>query len=269
MSAAKVCRKKLCDAGTAACIFSFVALLASAAGCALEFAGSEIYRMEFGDYNSKLFVDKCEEYFAAYENSVTSFVLAAAVFIICVINRKRKKIGAEMGALVTLVSAAAAIAPALYVYNYLEQDSTFRKMIEENGTNEMQFMYVMQILMYALPLLACVFLFLCGITLWGRNATDSFLVNCPVMKMQPVHMPEDYMEVKVQSKPEETAPSFEFTNSNYTAPEPSAIQSAQDISVPPEQSAETVIPDTPRCLKCGAVLKNGAKFCQRCGTKIE
>ncbi len=256
MTAVKSSRKKLCDAGSASCLFAFIAFFASGAGAALEFIGREIYRREFYK-NEALFSQKWDEYFVTYQNSIVLFAVSLTVLLVCIVSRRKKKIGAEFGALITVASAAMAIAPALFVYR-LFNDSTWKLAAE--GSDEARFMYIMQALVYGLPLLSGIFLFICGITLWGRNATDDFSVSCPYMKYmaEPESRDAEEQAVEKSGKSEEVKPSFEFTNSNYMSP------SDDGGNV----QAQAVIKEAARCKGCGAELKDGAKFCQRCGEKI-
>ncbi|WP_124097920.1 zinc ribbon domain-containing protein [Ruminococcus sp. Marseille-P6503] len=256
MTAVKSSRKKLCDAGSASCVFAFIALLASGAGTALEFIGREIYRREFYK-NETLFSQKWDEYFVTYQHSVVLLVLSLTVLLVCLVSRRKKKIGAEFGALITVASAAVSVAPALFIYR-LFNDSAWRLAAE--GSDEARFMYIMQALVYGLPLLAGIFLFICGITLWGRNATDEFSVSCPCMKYMasPESRDTEEQAVEKNGRPEEIKPSFEFTNSNYMSPADGGVN----------VKSAPVIKETSRCKGCGAELKDGAKFCQRCGEKI-
>lgn len=255
MTAVKNHRKKLCDAGTASCLFAFIALLASGAGTALEFIGREIYRREFGGAQM-LFSKEWDEYFTTYRDSIVLFAISLTVFFICLANRRKKKLGAEFGAVVTVLSAVMSAAPAIYIYR-LMNDTAFR--LASDSSDEANFMYIMQALLFGLPLAAGIFLFLCGITLWGRNATDDFSVMCPCMKYMPVseNVSSDEPVIERKEKPEEVTPSFEFENSNYMGPDDSAGSDTM-----------AVIKQAARCCGCGAELKDGAKFCQRCGERI-
>lgn len=256
MTFVKSSRKKLCDAGSASCLLAFIALLASGAGTALEFIGREIYRREFYK-NETLFSQNWDEYFVTYQNSIVLFAVSLTVLLVCIVCRRKKKIGAEFGALITVASAALAIAPAVIVFR-LFNDSSWR--VEAENLNEASFVNIMQALVYGLPLLAAIFLFICGITLWGRNATDDFSVSCPHMKYmaETESLDTDDKANKKSGKPEVVKPSFEFTNSNYMGP------SDDDGNV----QAQAVIKEVARCKGCGAELEDGAKFCRRCGEKI-
>lgn len=267
MSENKICKKKLCDAGSASCLFAFIALLAAAAGSALEFIGREIYNGEFG-HTDKLFADNWESFIAIYEKSLIMLVMSLIVFMVCFVNKRKKKIGAEFGAAVTLLSAAMSVYPALYVYHAVTDDDFFRTVFEHINEREADFAFAMRLLIMALPLVSGVFLFICGISLWGRNATDDFSVRCPIMKRQPLEDVSEELNTERVQQPVQTTPSFEFTNSNYIAPESEQVQNA-DEPKPEAVSENAVIPETARCAACGALLKPGAKFCQSCGFAVE
>lgn len=257
MTVVKTSKKKLCDAGTASWLTALVALIASALGATLEFIGREIYYREF--YERRwLLAENASDYFATYQKSILLFAISLTVLAVCVVNRRKKKIGAEFGAIVTVASAAMAAISGWEVYRLFTDSAAT---LAAQGSDEARFLYVIQALAYGLPFLSAAFLFICGITLWGRNATDDFSVACPCMKYMPEPQDTDAGEQTVQKsdKPKEVKPSFEFTNSNYISP------SDEVDSI----KTQAVIKETARCKGCGAELKDGAKFCPRCGEKLE
>lgn len=265
MSEVKSCKKKLSDAGAAACVLSFISLLFAVAGSLLEFIAREIYRSEFGN-TDMVFAKEWDTYIASYQNSLIMLVFSLMVFIVCLSCRRKKKIGAEFGAMVTLGTAVVSLYPAAAIYHVFADE--MYQGIDSFNTDVSKFYTTIHILSIALPLISGAFLFIGGIALWGRTLTDDFSVRCPIMKRQPIEDVSEDIAVVRAPQPAQTAPSFEFTNSNYIPPEKE--QTAAQAEPQPDTAApNAVIPETARCASCGAVLKPNAKFCQSCGFAVE
>lgn len=256
MSEIRTCRKKLCDAGAAACVFAFIALLAAGLGAATEFIGREIYSSNFGQTDRIFAGDGVADYVSVYDYSIIMTVFALVVFIICTACAKRKKLGAEFGAVTSILPIVLGICISSRLYNVYQVYSDIN-----DKTDKGMFYYVMALLVYALPLFSCAMLFICGVIIWGRCATDDFVVTCPVMKRVAQPIPQEAAQPTSQEAPvtPEVSPSFEFKNSNF--------EQSEQIETPP-QPAEAVIPETTVCPSCGATAKAGAKFCPKCGMHL-
>ncbi|MBR4621941.1 MAG: zinc-ribbon domain-containing protein [Ruminococcus sp.] len=205
----KFYEKKLSDAGTGSvllCVFAFVFALCS---LLLEPVGYLVHSSNF-DKDVGLFSGSpWYNYAIAYDKHIIIFVLSFAAMLICGKNRSRKKLGAELGIVMTFSSAALVAISSTALLSAYDNGllSKTYAVINNSGLSQdfKDFDRFMAMLYYLLPLLSSSLLLIAGIMIWGRCGTEDFKVKCPVVTRVVESLTEE------ADKPAETAPTFEYS----------------------------------------------------------
>lgn len=264
MNEVKICKKKLTESGGGVCTLSFIAMIVSAAGLALEFLGTLGYT-SFNDVSQNyMFANDVFSYIFTYDKSIITFVLSLTVFFAACANRRKKKIGGELPAIVILTSVACSASPiAFMVYLF---DSGNLADIFSNGSDSEIFRAVMGILVYALPLLACFLLLMCGITIAAKLGGESYTVSVPIVKTVALKADDGFVENIAKHSADALIPHHEIDHDSVVSEETAKPEPTVDIipdAVPAVAETETV-----RCHDCGEMVRHNAKFCQKCGAKM-
>ncbi|MBR1764372.1 MAG: zinc-ribbon domain-containing protein [Ruminococcus sp.] len=242
--------KKLCDAGIGSVLLCVFAFVFGGAALLLEPIGYGVHSSKF-DIDIGLFSGKpWYNYMIAYDKHIIITLIAFAAMLICIRNRSRKKIGAELGIMVTFSALALCLISAMALLSAYDNGLLSKSYAILNSTDISQdfkdFDRFMAMLYYLLPLLASSLLFIAGLLLWGRCATEEFKVKCPavIRVVEPMYTEPE--------KPAETAPTFEYGSPEAPATvipaAPEAVPVVPATSVPeaapavPETSAPAVAP---------------------------
>lgn len=265
MTETKIFRKKLTEAGGGVCFLAFTAVIVSAMGLAMEFLGSLGYNRYDDVSQTYVFAPDIYDYIFTYDKSIVTFLISLTVFFVLLAYRRKKKIGAELPTIMIISSVACAVKPVTFLV-YALNNSEFVDLFNNAGDSK-SFLAIMTVLIYALPLMSCLFIMICGIVITLKLIREDFKVEVPVMRFEKAQK-DDATETVLPAveKPvtEEIVPDFEFKNSNYM---PSESEEPEIKAVP--ASAEMVNePKNDVCPRCGEQLKPDAKFCQSCGEKI-
>ncbi len=267
MTETKVCRKKLTESGGGVCLLAFTAAFISAMGLAMEFLGSLGYNRYSDVAQTYVFAKSAQDYIFTYDKAIITFLISITTFFILMAYRRKKKVGAELPAIIIITSGACAVKPIAFLL-YALNNSEFVDLFRNSGDSR-TFLAVMTVLVYALPLVSCLFLMICGLVLAIKLMGEDFRVEVPSLRFEEIVKDEDITEDLIakteKKKTEEVIPNFEFKNSNYM---PKEDKEKEDKAI--EASAVMVEKsNTEKCPHCGEKLKTDARFCQSCGEKIE
>lgn len=268
MAETKVSRKKLTEAGGGVCLLAFTAAFISAMGLAMEFLGALGYNRYADVAQTYVFAKDAQDYIFTYDKSIITFLISITAFFILMAYRRKKKVGAELPAVLIISSAACAIKPVAFLL-YALNNSEFVDLFRNSGDSR-TFLAVMTVLVYALPLVSCLFLMICGLVLAIKLMGEEFRVEVPSLRFEEIVKDEDITEDLItkteKKKTEEVIPDFEFKNSNYMPPE--AAKEKEEKAV---EASVVMVNESKdgKCPHCGEKLKADARFCQSCGGKIE
>lgn len=266
MTETKKHTKKLTEAGGGVCLLAFTAALISAMGLAMESLGSLGYNRYADVAQTYVFAQNAYDYIFTYDKAIITFLISIITFFILMAYRRKKKVGAEMPAIIIISSAACAVKPVTFLV-YALNNSEFVDLFRNSGDSR-TFLAIMTVLIYALPLVSCIFLIICGLVLALKLMGEDFRVEVPSLKFEEIVKDEEKTEADMTKnekvKSEETIPDFEFKNSNYM---PKENKETENKAV--DAYAQMVIKsEAEKCPHCGEKLKTDARFCQCCGEKI-
>ena len=210
--------KRLCDAGTGSVLLCVFAFLFAGVSLLLEPIGYAVHNSKF-DLDIGLFSGSpWYNYMIAYDKHIIITLIAFAAMLICIRNRSRKKLGAELGIMLTFSALACCLISSMALLSAYDNGLLSKSYAVLNSSDISQdfrdFDRFMAMLYYLLPTLGAALLFIAGLMLWGRSATEEFKVKCPVVVrvVEPIYPEND--------KPAETAPPFEYGSTEPAAATP-------------------------------------------------
>lgn len=290
-------KKKLTYGGGFPLVMSILALVLSIVAAAQEYIFRFAYNALFDEERDKVFVKSVIGYFTMEKDSVSvirlytekAFILAIISFVVLVVlmsARKKKKLGGAEAGFMIFAGIACAIEPVMYIAHFFSNGVKDGLSDDNDGA---RFRCLYGLVMYALPLLICVFLIIIGLAIAIRLGHESFAVElevhnkpevlgeAPVMPVQ-----DDFVPLNITPTQEHpvapVAESFaQPVNNSFTAvaePAPVIPEAIREQPSEPvvEQIVEPVIENKPTvtiCPMCGKELALGAKFCKFCGAKIQ
>ncbi len=297
MSGAKKIRKKLTNSGGFMCFLSALALIFAGLSVTIDFWSKAVYQKLFStdeldyltyNYMSILMLDHAHLIFSA----------SLVTFLICVVNKRRKKIGAQYGALLTIISIAGMVNPALLILHSLS--SSFRYDIRNLTSDAEVYIFFIQDLVRVLPLVSEFLLFLCGIILWIKAGTDKFSVECAVVKKhsrgedsQENHFENNEIPQELEQKKQENIKQYDKSESDFASgvivkEKPISEKFNQDLKFSEDEknkesdinfNAKKAAPLThrtekseskslERCPNCKKLVVDKSKFCNSCGQNL-
>ena len=183
MSKKATSTKKLTNAGSVAVLLSLLGFIAALGGMLLEPVGYFVHNIEFGK-DVGLFSGKVwYSYFTGYDKHIIVFLLATAAMFICFAARKHRRIGAEVGSLLTFVSFGTLLASVTTTASGSDggtlEYTWATVLIPGLDPDMVNFDKVLAVLYYVLPITASGILLILGLLLWIRADVSSFSVECP------------------------------------------------------------------------------------------
>lgn len=263
MNEVKKCRKRLTESSGGACFLAFLAMAVSAVGLALELWGTWGYNRFNDDSRDYIFAGNAFNYIFTYDKSIITFVFSLVVFCITAANRRRKRIGGEMPAFVIMMSAAISVSPAAFIV-YAFSNSEVIDVFSAGSDSEV-FRVVMGVLVYALPLLACLLLMICGIVIAFKLVGENYTASVPIVKAVAINSEDKLTDAIAEDSTKSDNVIYEKNNNTITADKLDSLltDGGDQDAVPASIEAEPTI-----CHACGETVRPGAKFCQKCGAKM-
>ena len=175
--------KKLTNAGSVATLMASVAFAAALGGILLEpigyFVHLEMFGKDVGLFSGKAWYS----FFTGYDKHIIIFLLSIGAMFICFEGRKRRRIGSDAGALITLVSFGLLLASLTSAASSSDggtMEYTWATLlIPMLDTDMIEFDQVLAVLYYVLPIAASGLMMILGLFLWMRADVSSFWVECP------------------------------------------------------------------------------------------
>lgn len=183
MSKKAASTKKLTNAGSVAVLLSLLGFIAALGGMLLEPVGYFVHNIQFGK-DVGLFSGKVwYSYFTGYDKHIIVFLLALAAMFICFASRRHRRIGAEVGSLLTFVSFGTLLASVTTTASGSDggtlEYTWATVLIPGLDPDMVTFDKVLAVLYYVLPITASGILLILGMLLWIRADVSSFSVECP------------------------------------------------------------------------------------------
>ncbi len=216
--------KKLAASGGAAITFSLLAFLAAGIGMLLEpfgyMAHNVAWSVDIGVFSGKQWYT----YFTAYNLHMIIFAASLLVMIFCFTAFRRRRLGAELGALVTVTSAMTLCYSIVLIVSGADRgilSQTWAILLVRNLNKNMRlFDETLAQLYYALPVISSLMLFITGIIIWARALMSKHTVETPKLV-------REGPSAEKNEAPEEAKP----VESEASKPEPPIIAPAAPAAV--------------------------------------
>ena len=174
--------KKLAASGGVAAVFAVLAFLAGGLGMLLEPIGYIVHNVEWhidiGLFSGRTWYT----YFTGYERHIVTFAMSIVVMIVIVGGAKRKKLGTDIGALVTVTAFLLCVTGHILFFSTSDRGTlnyTWATLLLDNIEQDMKkFDEVLSVFYYVLPIVSAGLMFLSGLIVWVKAGRSSHSIPC-------------------------------------------------------------------------------------------